>query len=146
MRWHLVCRWMSLTRNLFIWLLLFFLPAPSASLDMMQRAKSSMLKSIASTSWASTCQSTWATWWRRTRMRTRSSSPASSRMESPPIRQVLLMRYEMTFPPCITLYQTVSRQQNVFLLISSDLWRRDGICDHNYLICATWPLTFCLSN
>lgn len=77
-----------------VYLFFFYIylpPAPSASLVMIQRARSSTLRSTASTSWASTCQSTWASWWRRTRMLTRSSSPASSRMASPPIRQVLFV-------------------------------------------------------
>lgn len=79
-----------------VYLFFFYIylpPAPSASLVMIQRARSSTLRSTASTSWASTCQSTWASWWRRTRMLTRSSSPASSRMASPPIRQVLFVLF-----------------------------------------------------
>lgn len=76
---------------MFTFFLYYLPPAPSASLVMIQRARSSTLRSTASTSWASTCQSTWASWWRRTRMLTRSSSPASSRMASPPIRQVLFL-------------------------------------------------------
>lgn len=75
--------------DVYLFFLYYLPPAPSASLVMIQRARSSTLRSTASTSWASTCQSTWASWWRRTRMLTRSSSPASSRMASPPIRQVL---------------------------------------------------------
>lgn len=77
--------------DVYLFFLYYLPPAPSASLVMIQRARSSTLRSTASTSWASTCQSTWASWWRRTRMLTRSSSPASSRMASPPIRQVLFL-------------------------------------------------------
>lgn len=66
-------------------------PAPSASPDMTQKVKSSMQRSTASTSWASTCPSTWVIWWRRMRMLTKSSSLASSRMESPLSRQVQIV-------------------------------------------------------
>lgn len=90
--WWFFCSAMLDSACLMFTFFLYYLPpAPSASLVMIQRARSSTLRSTASTSWASTCQSTWASWWRRTRMLTRSSSPASSRMASPPIRQVLFL-------------------------------------------------------
>lgn len=68
---------------------LIFVLAPSGSLAMTLRARSSMQRFTASTSWAWTSLNTWDTWWRRMRMPTRNSSLASSRMALPLIPYVL---------------------------------------------------------
>lgn len=105
--WNL--HWISTVLSLFF----FLSAAPSASLGMIQRAKSSTLRSTASTSWASTCLSTWAIWWRRMRTLTRNSSLASSRMESPLIQQVHFLHYKLPLV-CSALYR--NGRELVFLL------------------------------
>lgn len=111
----------------YFWSIIIFaslpLPAPSASLGMTQRARSSTQRSTVNTSWASTCPSTWAYWWRRMRRLTRGSSPASSRTASPQIwwvdtMNVSLFRFYRGIKK--TLRNKNWSYQNLYFLISGE--------------------------